>query len=82
MRTFHISRIRAGMTWYKKASPGTMVVVADRDIPPADGFGTIEVGLDQPDATITPSSEDDCRRVCARTFMEPDVHPQSNKTLA
>ena len=45
--TCHMSHTRA-MTAYKKASPGTTVKVADGNILPADGFGTIEANLYQP----------------------------------
>ena len=43
--TFHMSDTRAGMSAYKKASPGTTVEIADGDILPMDGFGRIEVDL-------------------------------------
>ena len=46
--TFHMSHTRAGMTAYKKASPGTNVEIADGNILPVDGFGRIKVDLDQP----------------------------------
>ena len=46
--TFHTSQTRAGMSAYKKASPGTNVEIADGNILPVDGFGRIEVDLDQP----------------------------------
>ena len=49
--TFHISHTRAGMSAYKKASPGTNVEIADGNILPVDGFGRIEVDLDQPGHT-------------------------------
>ena len=39
------------MTPYKKASPGTTIGVADGTILPVDGFGTIEVDLNQPGTT-------------------------------
>ena len=42
------------MTAYKKALAGTTVEVSDRTILPVDGFGTVEVDLDQPDI-IRPS---------------------------
>ena len=45
--TFHMSHTRAGMSAYKKASPGTTVEIADGSILPVDGFGKIEVDLDQ-----------------------------------
>ena len=40
---FHMSHTRAGMSAYKKASPGTTVEIADGKILPVDGFGRIEV---------------------------------------
>ena len=49
--TFHMSHICGGMSAYKKASPGTTVEVADGNILPVDGFGRIEVDLDQPGHT-------------------------------
>ena len=49
--SFHMSHTRAGMTAYKKAPAGTTVEVADRTILPVDGFGTVEVNLDQPGTT-------------------------------
>ena len=49
--TFHMSHTRAGMSAYKKASPGTTVEIADGNILPVDGFGRIEVDLDQPGHT-------------------------------
>ena len=45
--TFHMSHTRAGMSAYRKASPGTNVEIADGNILPVDGFGRIEVDLDQ-----------------------------------
>ena len=45
--TFHMSHTRAGMSAYKKASPGTNVDIADGNILPVDGFGRIEVDLDR-----------------------------------
>ena len=39
------------MSAYKMASPGTTVRIADGNILPVDGFGRIEVGLDQPGHT-------------------------------
>ena len=44
--TFHMSHTRAGMSAYKKASPGMNVEIADGNILPVDGFGRIEVDLD------------------------------------
>ena len=49
--TFHMSHTRAGMSAYKKASPRTNVEIADGNILPVDGFGRIEVDLDQPGHT-------------------------------
>ena len=40
--TFYTSHTRAGMSGYKKASPGTTVEIADGSILPVDGFGRIE----------------------------------------
>ena len=73
--TFHRSHARTGMIAYKTASPGTSVEVANGTILSVDGFGTIKVGMDQPGSTTKPDSEDGCRRVCVRTFAEPDIHP-------
>ena len=44
---FYMFHTRAGMTKYKKASPGTTVEVANGNILPVNGFGTIEVDQDQ-----------------------------------
>ena len=49
--TFHMSHTRAGMSAYKKTSPRTNVEIADGNILPVDGFGRIEVDLDQPGHT-------------------------------
>ena len=49
--TFHMSHTHARMSAYKKASPGTNVEIADSNILPVDGFGRIEVDLDQPGHT-------------------------------
>ena len=57
--TFHISHTRAGMSVYKKASPGTNVEIADGNILPVDGFGRIEVDLDQPGHTTKMVKMDD-----------------------
>ena len=57
--TFHISHTRAGMSVYKKASPGTNVEIADGNILPVDGFGRIEVNLDQPGHTTKMVKMDD-----------------------
>ena len=40
--TFYTSHTRAGMSGYKKASPGTTVEIADGSILPVNGFGRIE----------------------------------------
>ena len=48
---FHRSHTRAGMSAYKKASPGATVEIADGNILQVDGFGRIEVDLDQPGHT-------------------------------
>ena len=42
-----MSHTRAGMSAYKKASPETTVEITDGNILPVDGFGRIEVDLDQ-----------------------------------
>ena len=52
--SFHISHTRAGMTAYKKTPAGTTVEVVDGTTLPADGFGAVEMDLDQPDATTMP----------------------------
>ena len=57
--TFHMSHTRAGMSAYKKASPGTNVEIADGNILSVDGFGRIEVDLDQPGHTIKVVKMDD-----------------------
>ena len=57
--TFHMSHTRAGMSAYKKASPGTNVESADGNILPVDGFGRIEVDLDQPGHTTKMVKMDD-----------------------
>ena len=44
---------------YKKASPGTTVEIADGKILPVDGFGRIEVDLDQPGHTTKMVKMDD-----------------------
>ena len=51
---FHMSHTQARMTAYKKVPPGTTVEVADETILSIDGFGTIEVDLDQPGTTTKP----------------------------
>ena len=50
---------RAGMSASKKASPGTNVDIADGNILPVDGFGRIEVDLDQPWPTTKMVKMDD-----------------------
>ena len=57
--TFHMSHTRAGMSAYKKASPGTNVEIADGNILPVDVFGRIEVDLDQPGRTTKMVKMDD-----------------------
>ena len=58
--TFHMSsHTRTGMSAYKKASPGTTVDIADGNILPVDGFGRIEVDLDQPGHTTKMVKTDD-----------------------
>ena len=52
--TFHVSHTRAGMTAYKKTPAGRTVEVADEIILPVDGFGIVEVDLDQPGTTTKP----------------------------
>ena len=54
-----MSHTRAGMFAYKVASPGTNVQIADGNILPADGFGRIEVDLDQPGHTTKVVKMDD-----------------------
>ena len=57
--TFHMSHTRAGMSAYKKASPGMNVEIADGNILPVDGFGRTEVDLDQPGRTTKMVKMDD-----------------------
>ena len=57
--TLHMSYTRAGMSAYKKASPGTTVEIADGNILPMDWFGRIEVDLDQPGHTTKMVKMDD-----------------------
>ena len=52
--SFHVSHAQAGMTAYRKAPTGTTVEVAGGPIFPVDGFGTVEVDLDQPGTTTKP----------------------------
>ena len=47
------------MSAYKKASPGTTVDIVDGNILPVDGFGRIEVDLDQPGHTTKMVKMDD-----------------------
>ena len=54
-----MSHTRAGMSAYKKASPGTNVEIADGNILPVDEFGRIEVDLDQPGHTTKMVKMDD-----------------------
>ena len=49
-----MSHTRAGIRAYEKASPVTMVKVADETIPLVDEFGTIELDLDQPGSITKP----------------------------
>ena len=57
--TFHMAHTRAGMSAYKKVSSGTTVEIADGNILPVDGFGRIEVDLDQPGHTTKMVKMDD-----------------------
>ena len=52
--SFHMSLTQDGITANKKAPAGTTVEVADGTIFPVDGFGTVEVDLDQPGTTTKP----------------------------
>ena len=54
-----MSHTRAGMSSYKKVSPGTNVKIADGNILPVVGFGTIEVDLDHPGHTTKMVKMDD-----------------------
>ena len=54
-----MSHTRAGLSAYKKASPGTDVEIADGNILPVDGFGRTEVDLDQPGNTTKMVKIDD-----------------------
>ena len=54
-----MSHTRAGMSDYKKASPGTSIEIADENTLPVDGFGRIEVDLDQPGRTTKMVRMDD-----------------------
>ena len=68
------------MSAYKKASPGTTVEIVDGNILPVDGFGRIEVDLDQPGHT-TKMVEDGRCCVCAGTLPEPAVYHQSSRAM-
>ena len=57
--TFHTSHTRAGMSSYKKVSPGTTVGIADGNILPVDRFGKIGVDVDQPGHTTKMVEMDD-----------------------
>ena len=52
--SFHVSHTQAEMTAYKTAPGGTTVEVADEAILPVDGFGKVEVDLDQPGTMTKP----------------------------
>ena len=52
--SFHVSHRQAGMTACKKVPAGTTFEVADGAILLVDGFGTVEVDLDQPGTTTKP----------------------------
>ena len=54
-----MSHTRAGISAYKKASPGRTVEIIDVNILPVDGFGRIEVDLDQPSRTTKMVKMDD-----------------------
>ena len=57
---FHMSHTRAGMSAYKKRRRrGTTVEIVDGNILPVDGFGRIEVDLDQPGHTTKMVKMDD-----------------------
>ena len=57
--TFHTSHTRVGMSAYRKASPGTIVEIAEGNIVRMGGFGRIEVDLDQPGHTTKMVKMDD-----------------------
>ena len=71
--TFHMSHTRAGMSAFKKASPGTTFEIADGNILPVDGFGKTEVDLDQPGHTTKMMKMDDVAYVpgLSRTYCIP-----------
>ena len=52
--SFHTSHTQAVMTAYKKAPAETTVEVTNGTILSVDGFGTVEVNLDQPSTTTKP----------------------------
>ena len=52
--SFHMPHTRVGITAYKKAPAGTAVDAADGTFLLVDGFGTVEMDLDQPDTTAKP----------------------------
>ena len=52
--SFHMSHIQAGMAAYGEAPAGMTVEVAGGTILPVNGFGTIEVDLDQLGTTTKP----------------------------
>ena len=54
-----MSHTRAGISAYKKASPGRTVEIIDGNILPVDGFGRIEVDQDQPGRTTKMVKMDD-----------------------
>ena len=68
--TFHPPQTRTGMAAYKKASPERTVEVTDETIIPVDGFGTIQLDLDQPGTTTKPV------KIVAVAYM-----PGSSRTL-
>ena len=74
-----MSHTRAGMTAYKKASPWTTVEVTDETTLP------VRVRDNQGGSRLTgyynQASEDGCCHVCAGTFVEPAVRPQSNGSM-
>ena len=65
--TFHTSHTRARVSAHKKALPGTTVEIADGNILPVDGFGRIEVNLDQPSHTTKMVKMDDVAYVTERS---------------
>ena len=52
--SFHMSHTQTGMNAYNQAPVGTTVEVAGGTVLPVDGFGTVEVDLDQPGTTTKP----------------------------